>query len=299
MPDAMSTIYFLADDGVVAWLPSFLGSMRRWNPEARLIWIPFSEAIATTERWVALAGAERFDDDGLLSALESIGVSLLPDNPVGARLFRKLAPLISHRGPFLFLDSDVVVLGEVTDLASEFVLQARDLMFSDEGMLEVFRATPWLAAQLEQGPVPCFNTGFFVARGGCISFADVQRLSRDLPGRPSELFAPTGEQPFINLLFHVRGLRWASLQDQRPDAVDLVVSASSPRQMPSRKLALHWAGYKPSVLLPFASIIFREGIRMAPLRGASIYLMEHVLRDLWRQVRYANYRNATRARRRA
>src|SRR5438067_10875488 len=83
------TVYYLADDAVAAWLPGFLGSLRRHNPSVRVVWIPFSQRVRVASRLAQWAAAEPFTDASYLAAFDALGSSVLGSDVVWARRDRK------------------------------------------------------------------------------------------------------------------------------------------------------------------------------------------------------------------
>src|SRR6476659_7009240 len=86
-------VYFSANDAVCDWAIAFLNSFRTFNPDLRLILIPFNEQC---DRLLKLQDAYQFEvyRDSAFSRLEAIGEAFeLGYTPTGPYWFRRYAAL--------------------------------------------------------------------------------------------------------------------------------------------------------------------------------------------------------------
>jgi len=203
--------FCLANDAVLDWVLPLAESLRTYAPDLPLLFIPFDARTKQLERLADLYGYGLFDHPEIDRCGE-VGRLLYPESEFDARGFRKLAAFQGPFERFLSLDSDVLLLGPLSDLRSAVERSDLDLLFFDTDVEQVHRGGPWRDERARRG-VRSFNAGLFAARRGLL---DAERLSEqlgELPGDWRSVLVPNAEQPFLNFFAEERGWRIAGAHE--------------------------------------------------------------------------------------
>lgn len=106
-------VYFSANDAVYDWAIAFLNSFREFNPDLRLLLIPFNEEC---DRLLKLQDTYNFEiyTDPSFERLEAIGKAFeLGHTPTGPYWFRRYAAFWGPCDRFMYLDARQVVLADL------------------------------------------------------------------------------------------------------------------------------------------------------------------------------------------
>lgn len=272
-------VYLLANDAVLPWLRACAASLRHFNPDLRVVVIPFDNRTRAVRRlcdhygFELWAGAKLEWLDDL--ARRSIG-GAGPD-----KLMRKLAALWGPLERFLYLDVDTVVLMDLAPIFAALSKSPATFLFAhcdDFGgnLDEVYRPGPWRQEFLATHGSHAGNVGMWAAPRGLFSAERVGELAE--AARPfSDEFVWT-EQSFLNFCLDTTGTSTRNLHDFIDAQLvwagvsKLVESGGSIRDPSGRPIGLvHWAGYRLNAGLPYRSLwtYWADLAPASPLRARS------------------------------
>ncbi len=258
-------VYCLANDAVLDWTLAFLESLRTYNRSTELIVIPFDERI---DRLGAIAPTYDFtllDMPELFNALDGIGRTLHPEQPVGEKVFRKFAAFYGPFDHFLFLDSDIVVLTALEPLMKRLLESQADFIFFDTSPEWVY-ADPAFQQHMEREyGSRSFGAGAFISRKGFIGIDELSAAQRERE-RLKQVF-PVGvyDQPYMNYVVDMKRANVAASYDIIPE-LNRGTWAAEPVDIPAKRLRrlgvspvtrggrilpfLHWAGFRCDYRIP-------------------------------------------------
>lgn len=264
-------LYTLANDGVYDWLVAFLESRSVYEPDLPLVVIPFDDRM---ERVRALQNRYPFEvmADESLKALDEVGARYFPDDPKWPHAFRKFAAFWGPFEKFIFVDSDVVLLGPLDEFFDRAEASHVEYVCGDIDVDWVFAPGPLRDQIVASGVTTGFNTGFFMSSRNVLTLVQVQRIGEEGLAIRSELPPIVGEQPFINWCVAVAGLKVQTYFDLVPGICFSTWAMRRPvanvdgawrlldkkwgdvgRRMP----LLHWAGYGLDLMMPNKRIFLR------------------------------------------
>jgi hypothetical protein len=131
-------VYFSANDKVYDWTIAFLKSFRTFNPDLRLILIPFNEEC---DRILQLQTQYDFEIyiDPSFSRLEAIGKAFeLGYTPTGHYWFRRYAAFWGPLDRFMYLDARQVVLANLRPLITALDQFGFDFLHYDCAINQVY-----------------------------------------------------------------------------------------------------------------------------------------------------------------
>ncbi len=266
-------VYCLANDKVIEWTIAFCESLRAHEPALPLVVIPFDDHV---DRLSRLAERYRFAilRDPSLERLDRIGTLFYPGDPTARHMFRKLAAFWGPFDRFIFLDSNIVVLGTLGSILSAGI--GYDLVRFDTDIKPVYKSGPFRDEMVRAHGARGFNAGAFISRRGALTLDRVEGLAVDALA-VKDHFMPAGDQPFLNYCFDMSGLRMEALSDLIPAMASCVWAAQAPvrrvrgayrvldktRPVSTARSVplLHWAGYRCNRHIPNRTIYLRYRLR--------------------------------------
>jgi hypothetical protein len=176
---------------------------------------------------------------------------------VGA--LRKLALFWGAAEPFVFLDSDIVVLGPVRRFAELTEERELDLLVFDTGVAQAY--TGELAERMvERHGARGFNTGALAGRSGLLTPERVEQLAEEARPLSGGFIDTMLEQSFINYCADVEGWRVGYVHD-------LMEVGHNWAAMPlDRAPFVHWSGFRVGPFMPHPRVFLRH--RLASTLGA-------------------------------
>jgi hypothetical protein len=206
-------VYFSANDAVLTWTVCFLNSFRRYNPDTRLLLIPFDDRCDKT---LALADQYGFEThrDPSFGALEAIGRLLeLGHTPYGPSWFRRYAAFWGPLERFVYLDARQVVLMSLDALIHATRRFDLDFVYYDTALDQVYAPGPLRASFLSEGFARGFLSGCWSSRRGLFSLADFQELTQQMLAVREQLNPRNTDQAFINFCCDSRRMRMGKISD--------------------------------------------------------------------------------------
>jgi hypothetical protein len=283
-------VYCLGNDGVLDWMIAFLESFRSFEPTRELIVIPFDD---NTEKLSRLS--DRYDfqflADDALEELDQIAAEVKP----GARVsryhnWRKLAAFWGPLDHFLYLDADIVVLGNLDQLFSAFLTERCDFIYFDVNIDMAYNPGAFRERMIEEYATAGFNAGAFVSTKGIFSMEEIRVLARKAAPLSGD-FQSSGDQSFLNYIVDIRRLNkrrychlepsascsnWASLAPIGFSDGSYRLYNAKHNDKGKTLAFLHWAGFKQGPLMPHRRIFlhFRHKGKPWIRRFAHCYILE-------------------------
>jgi hypothetical protein len=191
-------VYFSANDKVYDWTIAFLNSFRTFNPDLRLILIPFNEEC---DRILQLQTQYDFEIyiDPSFSRLEAIGKAFeLGYTPTGHYWFRRYAAFWGALDRFMYLDARQVVLANLRPLITALDQFGFEFLHYDCAINQVYEPGEFRQQLLKQGRGRGFNSGRWASRKGLFSIEEFETLSAEALKIRDQLNLRNTDQAFIN-----------------------------------------------------------------------------------------------------
>ncbi|PSB59035.1 hypothetical protein C7B77_02455 [Chamaesiphon polymorphus CCALA 037] len=191
-------VYFSANDVVYDWAIAFLNSFRQFNPDLRLILIPFNDRC---ERLLQLKEEYNFEVyiDPSFDRLEAIGQAFeLGHTPTGPYWFRRYAAFWGPCDRFMYLDVRQVILSDLTPLIMALDRFNFDFLHYDCALDQVYEPGEFRQQLLRQGKGRGFNSGRWAARKELFSIEEFEKLAADALKIREQLNPRNTDQAFIN-----------------------------------------------------------------------------------------------------
>ena len=216
MPNIHTGLYCLTNDAVLEWTIALLESVRIHEPERVTVLIPFDDRTEAIRSLVQRYNVQLFEDNSVLRELDRIGTRF-SNQHFHVRVFRKFAAFWGPLDHFVFVDSDVVLLGSLQEIFDEYRASGAEFVGNDPDVNQVYKAGPFRDQMMSNTGAEAFNGGFFVASKNLFSLEEVDRLSIEAEPINQWFSDVGGEQPFLNYCVHARGLKYKSIGDLVPD----------------------------------------------------------------------------------
>lgn len=191
-------VYFSANDVVYDWTIAFLNSFRKFNPDLRLILIPFNDKC---DRLLQLQNKYNFEVyiDPSFDRLEAIGQAFeLGHTPTGPYWFRRYAAFWGTLDRFLYLDARQVILADLTPFLTALDEFSFDFLYYDCAIDQVYEPGEFRQQLLRQGKGRGFNSGRWAARKGLFSIDEFEQLATEALKIREQLNPRNTDQAFIN-----------------------------------------------------------------------------------------------------
>lgn len=191
-------VYFSANDKVYDWTIAFLNSFRTFNPDLRLILIPFNEQC---DRLLQLKERYNFEVyiDPSFPRLEAIGQAFeLGHTPTGLYWFRRYAAFWGPLNRFMYLDARQVVLADLKPFIEALDQFGFDFLHYDCAIDQVYEPGVFRQELLRQGRGRGFNSGRWAAREEIFTIEEFEQLASDALKIRNHLNSRNTDQAFIN-----------------------------------------------------------------------------------------------------
>ncbi len=269
-------VYFLANDAIYDWAVAFLESFRQYNPDVRLVHIPFDE---NSDRVKSLAAEYRFEiyEDPSFAELERIGYSINRGQvSYGHHWFRRFASFWGPLEEFLYIDGRTVVLCDVNEIIDARINSGFDLLHWDVSMDQVYFKGPFRDKMIRERGAHGFMSTLFVSRRGLFTLEEMTQYAVQAQDVLDQLDSRLGDQPWINFICDMKGVRVGALYYELENVVTACWSRSNPgmyrikdryyrwdhgKLEHNRRIPLmHWAGIRLGPIMPYAR--FHLGFRL-------------------------------------
>lgn len=212
-------VYVLANDRYLEWTIALLESIRAWNPDLPIRFLPFDDRCART---AALAARYRFsvEEPASLAWLDGVGRRLRPAGggdglPVGT--YRRFACFWGAFDEFVFVDSDVVVTCDLDRVIDSLDRTGADLSYMHAASLDVVYADAAALPGTSTPPRVGINGGVWAARRGVVSEQGFRAVAARLEPHRQQII--NSDQTVLSYLVDSSSL--AVTRFDQPGAVDL------------------------------------------------------------------------------
>jgi hypothetical protein len=254
--------YTLANDASLEWFIAMCESLRRHEPDKPLVVIPWDDRMDRVEEL-----AERYDftisTDEHLPRLDELGRRLWRSRPQRAPMFRKFASFWGPLDEFLYLDTDIVVLGPL-EAYFDALPQEADLLFMHSDHDQVYAPGELRERMIGEHGSRGFNAGIFVSRRGALGMEKVTSLVESALEVADGFDQQTVDQGFLNYSMDIDrrptvdaertvrevGAAWAGMRVRRTPAGHELADWRTPANGLPVSL-IHWSGYRLVPLMPY------------------------------------------------
>lgn len=207
-------VYFSANDVVYDWAIAFLNSFRAFNPELRLILIPFNDEC---DRLLKLRDTYNFEVyvDSSFPRLEAIGQAFeLGHTPTGPYWFRRYAAFWGPCDRFIYLDARQVILADLTPIfnaligSSDEADDGFDLLHFDCAIHQVYEPGELRRKLLSKGKARGFNSGRWASHKGIFTLESFVQFASEALKIRDQLNARNTDQAFINYCCDIGSVRY-------------------------------------------------------------------------------------------
>ncbi|BAY66029.1 hypothetical protein NIES22_61420 [Calothrix brevissima NIES-22] len=274
-------VYFSANDVVYDWAIAFLNSFRTFNPDLRLILIPFNDEC---DRLLKLSDTYKFEvyTDSSFSRLEAIGQAFeLGYTPTGPYWFRRYASFWGPLNYFMYLDVRQLVLADLKPFIKAVETLGFDFLHYDCAIDQVYQQGAFRQELLRQGRGRGFNSGRWASRHGLFSIEEFEQLAESALKIRNQLNPRNTDQAFINYCCDIKPVRYGHLAE----VIGGICQHGWARQsgkiyQKDRKYYLwdyggldhkkqlfimHWAGYRLNALMPNKYLFYRYFLMNRPI----------------------------------
>lgn len=247
----MIGVYSLANDPVIEQFIAFVKSFRKYNPTLPLTVIRFD---TNTDKMQELALKYNFKiwHHELEQELNDIGSRFEPNNKTLAKLFKKFSAFWGEYDTFMFWDSDVAIVDDLTPILEKFDKSDAQILYFDSDPQFAYNAG-WLRDKMTREHNSAhMNTGSWGGKKGGITIEDMRSYMLNFEEFKNELW-DVGEQPFLNYCFdtkHLKKIRINQLIPGRAFSVwyNLPIERKGDKyywtdpEHAGQMVAVHWAG---------------------------------------------------------
>lgn len=191
-------VYFSANDVVYDWAIAFLNSYRAFNPDLRLILIPFNDQC---DRLLKLQETYNFEiyTDPSFERLEAIGRAFeLGHTPTGPYWFRRYAAFWGACDRFMYLDARQVVLADLKPIIQALDDYDFELLHFDCAINQVYEPGALRRELLKQGKARGFLSGLWASRKGLFTLEELEQFATDALQVREQLNPRNTDQTFFN-----------------------------------------------------------------------------------------------------
>lgn len=265
-------VYFSANDVVYDWAIAFLNSFRAFNPELRLILIPFNDEC---DRLLKLRDTYNFEVyvDSSFPRLEAIGQAFeLGHTPTGPYWFRRYASFWGPCDRFMYLDARQVVLADLRPIIKALDDYDFDLLHFDCAVDQVYEPGELRREFLRRGKARGFNSGRWVARKNLFTLKKLEQLAETALKVREQLNPRNTDQAFINFCCDTESVCYGHVSEVL-GGISQTTWARQSGQLYQHKtkyylwdyggidhkkqvVLIHWAGYQWQSYMPRQAVLF-------------------------------------------
>lgn len=292
-------VYFSANDVVYDWAIAFLNSFRTFNPDLRLILIPFNNEC---DRLLKLSDIYSFEiyTDSSFSRLEAIGQGFeLGYTSTGPYWFRRYASFWGPLDYFMYLDARQIILADLKPFIEAVEILGFDFLHYDCAIDQVYEPGAFRQKLLRQGRGRGFNSGRWASRKGLFSIEEFEQLAEEALKIRDQLNPRNTDQVFINYCCDIKPVCYGHFAEvfggicQRGWSAHLgkIYQQSGKYFLwnfgsddhNKQIILLHWAGCRMSSLLPHINLFYQYYLQRKPIWKYGIIYTYIFLNYLWQK----------------
>lgn len=257
-------VVIMADDPYLPWARPFLHSLRDHAPDARVLCIPYSDALTETRALLRDCGAELIEAD--FAAIDAFAAEFFPHRPDRRRNLRKLIAFDLPAAPFLYMDCDQLVTGPLPQALARLAEAPAELVWFAASPDYVFAPAARAEMEARFPGQPLISTGNIALPRPVMGSVAILALIRAEAALYQRVRHPdVVDQPLLNLVARLWGWRLLPAHQALPGLTGegffrdplLRLGADGAVTREGRAvLAVHFAGVEklgiPAALLPLA-----------------------------------------------
>lgn len=267
-----SGIYFSANDYVYNWTLGFLRSLRQYNPDILVYWIPFNEEV---DKIASIANQYQFKTyiDDSFDQLEKLGSDYeLGFSPNGKYWFRRYAAFWGPLDEFFYLDARQLILDDITPLFKPLKDQKLDFLYYDLALNQVYEPGDVRQEFLRQKQARGFNSGRWASRKGVFTLDEMLDYGYESIQYRNQMNPRNTDQAFINYCVDKKpALKTAHISEWFGDYIHQGWAGQSGKVYKKQNhfylwdyggldhkkklLLLHWAGFQWEDNLPHGKLL--------------------------------------------
>ncbi|MEA5596125.1 hypothetical protein [Rivularia sp. UHCC 0363] len=259
-------VYFSANDVVYDWAIAFLNSFRTFNPDLRLILIPFNE---DCDRLLQLKYTYNFEVyiDSSFARLEAIGQAFeLGHTPTGPYWFRRYASFWGPLEKFMYLDARQLVLADLKPIILALEKYDFEFLHYDCALNQVYEPGELRQNLLKKGGARGFNSGRWISKKGLFSLEEFEKLAEEALQIREQLNPRNTDQAFINYCCDMKPVCYGHVAEvlggicqnawvRQPGKIyrqngKYYIWDYGGLDHKKQLVILHWAGYQLNALMP-------------------------------------------------
>ncbi|MBW4612828.1 MAG: hypothetical protein KME21_06015 [Desmonostoc vinosum HA7617-LM4] len=282
-------VYFSANDVVYEWAIAFLNSFRTYNPDLRLILIPFNDQCDRLLQLSDIYNFEVFNDTSLsFSRLEAIGQAFeLGYTPTGPYWFRRYASFWGVLDYFIYLDARQLILADLKPILEAIETLKFDFLYYDCAIDQVYEQGTFRQNLIRKGRGRGFNSGRWAARKGLFSLEEFEQLAESALKIRNQLNPRNTDQAFINYCCDLKPIHYGHIADvlggicqngwakqpgkiyQKDEKYYLWDYGGSDHK--KRLILLHWAGISFNSIMPERSLFKKYRLLKSSWLSSAFY----------------------------
>lgn len=299
MPDESAVgVYFSANDVVYDWAIAFLNSFRTFNPDLRLLLIPFNEQCDRLLQLRERYGFELYVDD-TFDRLEAIGQAFeLGHTLTGPHWFRRYTAFWGPLERFMYLDARQLVLADLQPLIKALDEYQFDFLHYDCAINQVYEPGPFRRTLLQQGRSHGFNSGRWISRKDLFWIEEFEQFANEALSIREQLNPRNTDQAFINYCCDMKPVRCGHISEVM-GGICQNAWARQPGQIYKEKgkyylwdhggqdhkkqiVLLHWAGQEMNSVMPHRGLFNRFYLLHQSVRNSLLFHLKCGIDALWR-----------------
>ncbi|NEO93666.1 MAG: class I SAM-dependent methyltransferase [Moorea sp. SIO3G5] len=264
-------VYFSANDVVYDWAVAFLNSFRTFNPDLRLILIPFNEQC---DRILKLQDNYTFEvyTDPSFKKLEAIGQAFeLGHTPTGKYWFRRYASFWGPLDLFMYLDARQVVLADLKPIIQALEDYNFDFLHFDCAINQVYEPGELRRKLLKKGKARGFLSGLWISKKGLFTIEEFDSLSTKALKVRYQLNPRNTDQAFINYCCDMKPVKYGHVSEvlggicqnawaRQPGSIyqqdgKYYLWDYGGLDHKKQVILIHWAGYKLTDFVPYKLLL--------------------------------------------
>lgn len=302
MQNYSTGVYFSANNVVYDWTIAFLNSFRTFNPDLRLLLIPFDDEC---DRVLQLKDIYDFEiySDSSFDRLEALGKAFeLGYTPTGPHWFRRYSVFWGPCDHFMYLDARQVILAELELAIQAIGSYGFDLLHFDCAVDQVYQPGKLRRELLRYGKARGFNSGRWISRKGLFSLEEFEQLAAVALEMREQLNPRNTDQAFINFCCDVKDVKYGNIAEVLSGFCESSW-ARQPGKVYCRRnkyyiwdygglshkkqlFLMHWAGYKMAHAKPNNYLYLKYRLQKESLLLKLLMLSYKVLLELIANVLY-------------
>ncbi len=286
-------VYFSANDVVYDWAIAFLNSFRTFNPDLRLLLIPFNDQC---DRLLKLQETYNFEiyNDPSFERLEAIGQAFeLGHTPTGPYWFRRYAAFWGECDRFMYLDARQVVLTDLTPIINALDDYDFELLHFDCAIEQVYEPGELRRELLRRGKAKGFLSGLWASRKGIFTLEEFEKYAIEAVKARDQLNPRNTDQAFINYCCDIKPIRYGHVAEVLGDICHIAWARQSGSVYKAKgeyrlwdhggldhkkKLVLlHWASYQLDPLIPKRGLFMKFMNMRRPFHYACLIKIKSML----------------------